>query len=101
MIRFCGGFNHCQNLKWVKTNSACQNNQLNNVNPALPTFNTCHEGLVMSEFDRQFFLAEARLNPGVDQRLAQSLLPFASDCFRHASHTFCDVASGCNLLSKK
>jgi hypothetical protein len=96
-----GGFDDRQYLEGVKSDGTRQLDKLNDVNSALSAFDTGHERLVMPEFDCQFFLAESCFIPGVDQRLAQSLLTFASDCFRHASHTFCDVSSGLNLLSKK
>jgi hypothetical protein len=89
-----GGFNDRQNLERVKANGARQNDQLDNVDPALTAFKAGNEGLVASEPVRQVFLTKARFNPGVDQRLAECHLPLASDCFCHASHTFCDVASG-------
>ena len=89
-----GSFDDRQNLERVKSNGTGQCDELNDVNSALSAFDTGHERLVMPEFDRQFLLTESCFIPGVDQRLAQSLLSFASDCFRHASHTFCDVASG-------
>ena len=89
-----GGFDDRQNLERVKSDGTRQLDELNDVNSALSAFDTGNERLVMPEFDCQFFLAESCLFPGVDQRLAQGLLTFASDCFRHASHTFCDVASG-------
>jgi len=94
MVGLRGGFDDRQNLERVKSNGTRQLDELNDVNSALSAFDTGHERLMMSEFDRQFLLAESCFIPGVDQRLAQSLLTFASDCFRHASHTFCDVASG-------
>jgi hypothetical protein len=50
--------------------------------------------LMALELDRQVLLTEARLDAGVDQCLAECHLSRASDCFCHASHTFCDVASG-------
>jgi len=89
-----GGFDDRQNLERVKADGAGQNDQFDDVNPALAAFDACHEGLMAFEPVRQVFLTEARSDPGVDQRLAQSLLSRASDCFCHASHTFCDVASG-------
>ena len=89
-----GGFDDRQYLEGIKSHCSRQLNEFDDVDPALSAFDTSNERLVMPEFDRQFFLAESRFIPGVDQRLAQSLLTFASDCFRHASHTFCDVASG-------
>ena len=96
-----GGFNDRQNLVGVKAKGARQNDQLDNVDPALTAFKAGNEGLVTSEPVCQVFLTKARFDTGVDQRLAQCLLSFASDSFCHASHTFCDVASGRNLLSKK
>jgi hypothetical protein len=50
--------------------------------------------LMALEPDRQVLLTEARLDAGVDQSLAECHLSRASDCPCHASHTFCDVASG-------
>jgi len=89
-----GGFNDRQNLERVKADGARQDDQLDNVDPALTAFKTGNKGLVASEPIRQVFLAEARFDARVDQRLAECHLPFASDCLCHASHTFCDVASG-------
>jgi len=89
-----GGFSDRQNLDRVKTDGARQNDQLDNVDPALTAFKTGNKGLVASEPVRQVFLAESRLDASVDQRLAECHMSLASDCFRHAPHTFCDVASG-------
>jgi len=89
-----GGFDDRQNLERVKANRARKNDQFNNVDPALAAFNARHEGLMALEPEAQVLLTEARLDASVNQRLAQSLLSFASDRFRHASHTFRDVASG-------
>jgi hypothetical protein len=89
-----GGFNDRQNFERVKADGAGQNDQLNNVDPALTAFKTGNKGLVASEPIRQVFLAEARFDARVDQRLAECHLSLASDCLCHASHTFCDVASG-------
>ena len=89
-----GGFNDRQNLNRVKADGARQNDQLDNVDPALTALKTGNKGLVASEPVRQVFLTETRLDAGFDQRLAECHLPLASDCLCHASHTFCDVASG-------
>ena len=89
-----GGFNDRQNFERVKADGAGQNDQFDDVNPALAAFNSRHEGLMALELDRQFILAKASLDPSVDQRLAECHLSRASDCLCHASHTFCDVASG-------
>jgi len=89
-----GGFNDRQNLERVKSDGARQNDQLDNVDPALTAFKAGDEGLVASEPVRQVFLAKARIDASVDQRLAECHLSLASDCLCHASHTFCDVASG-------
>jgi len=94
VVGFRGGFNDRQNLERVKANGARQDDQLDNVHPALAALKTGNKGLVASEPVRQVFLTETRLDAGVDQRLAECDLSFASDCFCHASHTFCDVASG-------
>lgn len=101
MVGLRGGFNDRQNLEWVKANGACEDDQLDDVDPALAAFNPRHEGLMALELCRQLFLTEARLDAGLDQSLAEGNLSRASDCSRHAPHTFCDVASGGNLLSKK
>jgi len=89
-----GGFNDRQNLERVKADGARQNDQLDNVNPALTAFEARHERLMALEPVRQVVLAQACAFTRVDQRLTECHLPFASDCICHASHTFCDVASG-------
>ena len=89
-----GGFNDRQKLERIKADGTRQNDQFDNVDPALIAFKTGNKGLVASELSRQFSLSKACLDSGVDQRLAECHLPFASDCLCHASHTFCDVASG-------
>ena len=89
-----GGFNDRQNFERVKADGAGQNDQFDDVDPALAAFNARHKGLMALELDRQVLLTEARLDAGVDQCLAECHLSRASDCFCHASHTFCDVASG-------
>jgi hypothetical protein len=57
--------------------------------------------LVAPELRRQLLLPETRLDAGLDESLAKCHLSRASDCSRHAPHTFCDVASGGNPLSKR
>ena len=94
LVGLRGGFNDRQNLEGVKADGAGENDQFNDVNPALAAFKTGNKGLVASEPVRQVFLTEARLDAGVDQCLAECHLSHASDCLCHASHTFCDVASG-------
>ena len=94
MVGLRGGFNDRQNLEGVKADGAGEDDQFDDVDPALAAFEAGNKGLVASEPVRQVFLTEARLNASVDQRLAECHLSHASDCFRHASHTFCDVASG-------
>ena len=89
-----GGFNDRQNFERVKADGAGQNDQFDDVDPALAAFKTGNKGLVASEPVRQVFLTEARFDTGVDQCLAECHLSRASDCLCHASHTFCDVASG-------
>lgn len=101
MVGLRGAFNDRQNLEWVKTNGAGEDDQFDDVDPALAAFNARHEGLMALELCRQIFLTEARLDAGIDKSLAEGNLSRASDCSRHAPHTFCDVASGGNLLSKK
>jgi hypothetical protein len=101
MVGLRGSFDDRQNLEWVKANGAGEDNQFDDVDPALATFNARHEGLMALEPDRQLLLPETRLDAGLDESLAKCHLSRASDCSRHASHTFCDVASGGNLLSKK
>ena len=94
MVGLRGGFNDPENLIGVKADGAGEDNQLDDVDPALAAFKAGNEGLVASEPIRQVFLTKARFDTRVDQRPAECHLSLASDCFRHASHTFCDVASG-------
>jgi len=89
-----GGFNDRQNLERVKPDGTGEDDQFDDVDPALATFNAGHEGLMALEPDGQVLLTEARLDAGVDQCLTECHLSRASDCLCHASHTFCDVASG-------
>lgn len=89
-----GGFDDRQNFERVEPNGPRQNDEFDDVNPALAAFNARHEGLMALELDRQVFLTEARLEARVNQRLAECHMSRASDCLCHASHTFCDVASG-------
>ena len=94
MVGLRGGFDDRQNLERVKADGTRQNDQLNNVDPAFAAFEARHERLMTLELVRQVVLAQACAFTRVDQRLAECHLSLASDCFRHASHTFCDVASG-------
>ena len=94
VVGFRGSFDDRQNLERVKTNGAGQDDQFDDVNPALAAFNARHEGLMALEPDRQVLLTEARLDTGFDQGLTECHLSCASKCLCHASHTFCDVASG-------
>jgi len=94
MVGLRGGFNDRQNLEGVKADGAPKDDQLDNVDPTLTTFNARHERLMALEPVRQVVLAQARVFTRVDQRLAECHLSRASDCLCHASHTFCDVASG-------
>ncbi len=89
-----GGFDDRQNLEGVKADGARKDDQLDDVDPALAAFNARHEGLMALELDRHVLLTKACLDSGVDQRLAECHLSRASDCLCHASHTFCNVASG-------
>jgi hypothetical protein len=101
MVGLRGGLNERQHLGGIKAHGAGEDDQFDNVDTALATFNARHEGLMALELRRQLFLPETRLDAGLDQSLAEGNLSRASDCSRHAPHTFCDVASGGNLLSKK
>lgn len=94
MVGFDGGFNDRQNLERVKANGADKGDQLDDVDPSLAALDARHEGLTAPEHDRQVSLTEARLDSGIDQCLTKGRLSGASDCFRHALHVFCDVASG-------
>ena len=89
-----GGFDDRQNIERVKADGARQNDQFDDVDPAFAAFEARHERLMALEPVRQVVLAQACAFTRVDQRLAECHLPFASDCLCHASHTFCDVASG-------
>ena len=94
MVGLRGGFDDRQNLERVKADGTRQNDQLDNVDPALAALKAGNKGLVASESVCQVFLTKTCFDTGVDQRLTECHLSFASDCFCHASHTFCDVASG-------
>lgn len=94
MVGLRGGFDDRQKFERVKADGARQNDQFDDVDPALAAFKAGNEGLMALELDRQVLLTEARLDAGVDQCLAECHLSRASDCLCHASHTFCDVASG-------
>ena len=96
-----GGFDERQNLGGVKAKGAAKHDQLDDIDPALATLDAGHQRLVAFEPDRQLLLPETRLDAGLDQGLTEGHLSLASDCFRHAPHTFCDVPSGGNPLSKK
>jgi len=94
VIGLRGCFNDRQNIEGVKADGPGEDDQFDDVDPALTAFKAGNEGLVASELGRQFSLVKACLDPGVEQRLAECHLSRASDCLCHASHTFCDVASG-------
>jgi len=89
-----GGFDNRLNLERFKTDGTRQNDQLDNVDPALATLKACKKGLVASEPICQVFLTKASFDTGVDQRLTKCHLSLASDCFRHARHARCDIARG-------
>ena len=74
MVGLRGSFDNRQDLEWVKPNGAGQNDELNDINPAFAAFNSGNKGLMVPEPISQFLLTKTRLDPGVDQRLAQSLL---------------------------
>ena len=94
VVGFRRGFDNRQYFIFLETDDPGQNREFHDVDASLAAFKTRNERLVPFEFGGQFLLAETRSDPCVDQRPAQSLLSFAPDCSRHASHTFCDVASG-------
>jgi len=79
MVGLRGGFNDRQNLERVKADGAGQDDQLDDVDPALAAFNARDEGLMALEPIRQVFLTKDRLAAGVDQRLAECDLSRASD----------------------
>ena len=89
-----GGFDNRQDLILLEPDDPRQDCEFDDIDATFAAFKTRNERLVPLELGGQLLLAKSRFDPGVDQRLAQSLLSFASDCFCHASHTFCDVASG-------
>jgi len=62
-----GGFDDRQNLEGVKADGAGEDDQFDNVDPALAAFEARNERLMAFEPVRQFILTEARLDPGVDQ----------------------------------
>lgn len=96
-----GSFDERQNLGRGKAKGTAKHDQLDDVDTALTALDAGHERLVALEPDRQLLLPESRRDTGLDESLAERHLSFASDRFRHAPLTFCDVASGGNLLSKK
>ena len=89
-----GGFDDRQDFIFVKANDPRQNCKFHDVDTTLPAFETCHKRLVAFELRRQLLLAETRILTCINQRSDECQLAICSDCFRHASHTFCDVASG-------
>jgi len=89
-----GGFDDRQDIERVKADGARQNDQFDDVDPTFAALNARHERLMALEPFRQVVLAQTCAFARDDQRLAERHLPFASDCFCHGSHTFCDVASG-------
>jgi hypothetical protein len=95
-----GGFNKCQNLRRIEPNGPCENDEFNHIDPALPAFDPCNKRLMAFEPLSQILLGKASPFARIGQRLDEYLLPFASDRFRHAPHTFRDVASGSNPVSK-
>jgi hypothetical protein len=101
MVGLRGCLNERQHLGGIKAHSAGEDDQFDDVDPALAALNARHEGLMAHELCRQLFLTETRLDAGLDESVAKCHLSLASDRFRHAPHTSCDVASGGNLLSKK
>ena len=94
MVGLRGCLNERQHLGGIKAHGAGEDDQFDDVNPALAALNARHEGLMAIESNCQVLLTEARLDASVDQCLAECHLSRASDCLCHASHTFCDVASG-------
>jgi hypothetical protein len=89
MVGLRGGLNERQNFERIKADGAGEDDQFDDVDPALATFDACNEGLMAFEPDRQVSLTEAHLDARIDQRLTKGHLSCASDCFRHASHAFC------------
>lgn len=94
VVGFGSGFDDCQYFRYIKTDGARQDDQFDDVDPSLATLETRHQRLMTLESRRQSFLIQASGLPGLDQCPAEGHLSFASDRFRHASHTFCDFASG-------
>lgn len=89
-----GGFDNRQDFIFIKANDPRQNCKLHDVDTTLAAFETCDKRLVAFELRRQLLLAETRVLTCINQRTDERQLAICSDCFRHASHTFCDVASG-------
>jgi len=89
-----GGFDNRQDFIFVKANDPRQNCKLHDVDTTLAAFEPCHKRLVAFELLSQLLLAETRILTCINQRTDERQLAICSDCFRHASHTFCDVASG-------
>jgi hypothetical protein len=55
-----GGLNERQNFERIKADGAGENDQLDDIDPALATFDPRDERLVTLEPDRQFLLPETR-----------------------------------------
>ena len=89
-----GGFNDAQNLGRIKPDRTCQDNEFNNIDPALTTLDSGDKRLMTSKPCSHVLLVKTGPIAGVGQCLAECHLPFASDRLRHAPHTFRDVASG-------
>jgi hypothetical protein len=73
MVGLRGGFNDRQNLERVKTDGTRQNDQLDNVDPALAALKAGNEGLVASEPICQLFLTKARQSPSMKRRTLLSI----------------------------
>lgn len=73
-----------QQLCGISLKRTGQNNQLYDINPALPAFNTRDKRLMTLQSASQLGLRETRRLAGICQCLAQRFVPLTSDCLCHA-----------------
>lgn len=67
----------------VRLKRSSQDNQLNDINPALAALNPRNKGLMTLQSVSQLGLRETRSFAGVRQRLAQCFVPITSDRLCH------------------
>jgi len=78
------GISSCQQGRDVSPKRTGQNNQLDDINPALAAFNPSNKRLMTFQSASQLCLRKARSFASVRQRSAQRFVPFTSDRLCHA-----------------